>query len=226
VIRRLLALILVVAVLYLIVRVRSPRESATRPLSPASPVSPGIARNGCGDRTIRGDGVGNLRIGESADSVKARCTVMRDTTQLGLEGMQERRMLVGFGKDTLDAEIVDGKVWRLDVRSSAFQTPDSVGVGTPLRRLLGQNARGLVGEGVLAVVSPDRCGLSFILSGGIPGARVRSWDNEALARLPASTSVKRILVLGCRATTMTGFADKAPVSSIPQPPSQILKTSS
>jgi hypothetical protein len=226
VIRRLLALILIVAVLYLIVRVTSPRESGTRPLSPASPASPGIARNGCGDRTIRGDGVGNLRIGESVDSVKARCTVLRDTTQQGLEGMQERRMLVGFGKDTLDAEIVDGKVWRLDVRSPAFQTRDSIAVGSPLRWLLGENARGLVGEGVLAVVSPDHCGLSFILSGGIPGARVRSWDKEALTRLPASTSVKRILVLGCRATATTDSADIAPISSIRQPPSRILKTSS
>jgi hypothetical protein len=116
----------------------------------------------------------------------------------GLERMMERRLLVSFGRDALDAEIVDGRVWRLDIRSPAFRTTDSLGVGSPIGNLsrLGR-VQGLVGVGVLVVVSPDRCGLSFVLSGGIPPTRVRNWDSAALAKLPRSTTVERVYVVGC-----------------------------
>ena len=153
---------------------------------------------GCNNKTITSNAVGTLRLGLSVDSAKVICRVVRDTTMRGAEGMMERRLLVSFGGDALDAEIVDGRVWRLDIRSAAFRTPDSLGVGSAIGDLsrLGE-VRGLVGEGVLVVVSPDRCGLSFVLSGGIPATRVRNWDSAALARLPRSTTVERVYVVGC-----------------------------
>jgi hypothetical protein len=153
---------------------------------------------GCDNKTITSNAVGTLRIGLSVDSVKSICRVARDTTMRGLEGMMERRLVVSFGGDALDAEIVDGRVWRLDIRSPAFRTTDSLGVGSPIGNLsrLGR-IRGLVGEGVLVVVSPDRCGLSFVLSGGIPATRGRNWDSAALAKLPRSTTVERVYVVGC-----------------------------
>ena len=99
---------------------------------------------------------------------------------------------------------MDGKFWRLDVKSPAFRTADSLGVGMPLSQLLRVGGvQGLVGEGVLVVVSPERCGLSFVLSGGIPAGRVRNWDRSALSALPPGTIVREILVLGCRAANRT-----------------------
>jgi hypothetical protein len=196
------AAIIVIALVDLVLRVEMPRQTGTN--AAGSQSSAGGRRN-CGGMTITGDSVGSVRVGESVDSLKSRCTILRDTTQQGLEGMMERRILVDFQPDTLEAEIVDGKVWRLDVKSPAFRTADSLGVGTPLSGLLHlAGARGLVGEGVLAVVSPERCGLSFMLSGGIPARRVRSWDRNALSTLPASTKVREILVFGCRAANRPG----------------------
>jgi hypothetical protein len=154
----------------------------------------------CGAKTISADGVGEVRIGVAIDAVKARCDVARDTVQPGPEGMTERRSTVSFPPDVLDAEIVNEKVWRLDVRSPAFRTGDSLGVGSTLGDLLRlPRVQGMIGEGILVVVSPDRCGLSFVLSGGIPPGRVRNWDRKALSALPASTKVARVLVLGCAA---------------------------
>ena len=154
----------------------------------------------CGAKTISADGVGEVRIGVAIDAVKARCDVVRDTVQPGPEGMTERRATVSFPPDVLDAEIVNEKVWRLDVRSPAFRTTDSLGVGSTLGDLLRlPRVQGMIGEGILVVVSPDRCGLSFVLSGGIPPGRVRNWDHKALSALPASTKVARVLVLGCAA---------------------------
>lgn len=200
-IKKLLAVIVIVALPYLILRARNPGAKVERTVTPSDSADRTAARispGGCGAPTIAGGGVGNLRIGESVASVKARCPVLTDTSRRGLEGMPERRLTVDFGRDSLEAEIVDDKVWRLDISSPGFRTADSLGVGTPVGRLLRlREARGLVGEGVLVVVSPARCGVSFVLSGGIPRRRVQAWDSTALSALPTTTTVRKVLVLGC-----------------------------
>ena len=209
-IKKLLAVVVIVALPYLILRARNPKAGVERNVTPSDSTDRTAARmspSGCGARTIAGGGVGNLRIGESVASVKARCPVVSDSSRRGLEGMPERRLTVAFGTDSLEAEIVDDKVWRLDISSPGFRTADSLGVGTPVARLLRlRKARGLVGEGVLVVVSPERCGVSFMLSGGIPRRQVRTWDSTALSALPTTTTVKRVLVLGCASSSTVDSA--------------------
>jgi hypothetical protein len=151
----------------------------------------------CGDTVVRDDGVGRLRIGEEIDSVRARCSVVRDTTALDAEGMPSRKITVSFGKDSLVAEIVNERVWRIEVRSGEFATRDSLHVGTPIARMLRlRNPRGLTGEGQLFLVTADHCGLSFRLSNP-DGSAVRDWARPVLSKLPPSTMVSEILVIGC-----------------------------
>jgi hypothetical protein len=134
----------------------------------------------------------------SVDSVRAVCRVLSDTTRLASEGQSARFIAVGFGTETLEAEIVNGRVWRIDVRSPRFRTSDGLGVGRPLSRLLSLNSpRGLTGEGQLFVASPDHCGLSFRLSDNGAAARSQDWDRAALSRLPSGTTVDRVLAVGC-----------------------------
>ncbi len=105
---------------------------------------------------------------------------------------------VSLSGENVEAEIVNDKVWRIEVTSSRFRTADSLGVGTPLSRLLAlNNPRGLTGEGQLFVASPDHCGLSFRLSNNGSSARSQNWDKAALSRLPSSTVVNKVLLLGC-----------------------------
>jgi hypothetical protein len=105
---------------------------------------------------------------------------------------------VAFPRDTVEAEIVDSRVWRIEVLSPRFRTADSLGVGTPLRRLLAlRDPRGITGEGQLFVVSPEHCGLSFRLSDNGSSARTQNWDLAALSRLPSATVVNKILIVGC-----------------------------
>ena len=211
-IKKLLAVIVIVALPYLILRARNPEPGVSGTMAASDSAGRAAVRispNDCGAQTIAAGRVGNLRIGESVAFVKARCAVVRDTTRLGLEGMSERRLAVRFRTDSLEAEIVDDKVWRLDISTPGFRTADSLGVGTPVARLLRlREARGLVGEGVLVVVSPERCGVSFVLSGGIPRGRVRTWDSTALSALPTTITVKKVLVLAC------GGSDAADSSAI------------
>lgn len=147
---------------------------------------------------MSGRGIGSLRIGLPVDSLRAACEVASDTTRLASEGQLARVMAVAFAQDTVEAEIVDEKVWRIEVLSPRFRTADSVGVGTSLSRLLTLgNPRGITGEGQLFVVSPDHCGLSFRLSDNGSSARSQNWDRAALSRLPVETVVDKVLVVGC-----------------------------
>lgn len=152
----------------------------------------------CGATIMSGRGIGALRIGLAIDSVRASCSVLSDTTRLASEGQLARFIVVAFERDTLEAEIVNGRVWRIEVLSPRFRTADSLGVGTPLSRLLAlRNPRGLTGEGQLFVASSEQCGLSFRLSDNGSSARSQDWDRAALSRLPARTVVDKVLIVGC-----------------------------
>ena len=123
------------------------------------------SNSSCGGEILTDEGVGKIRIGESVESLRRNCTVVRDTTELGGEGMPTRMISILFPRDTVEAEIADDKVWRVAIDSPHFSTADSLHVGTPLARLLRlKTPQGMTGEGALFVMSSDHCGLSFRLS--------------------------------------------------------------
>ena len=153
----------------------------------------------CGRPVVDGDGVGSIRIGLAADTVKARCVVVRDTVERRTEGQLERILVVPFENDTAFVEVNDGRVWRIEITGPGLRTSNWIGVGTPLSALLALKGgvQGLVGEGNLFLVAEALCGLSFELSE--PRSPSGSWDAARLRTLSRSTVVKRVLVIGCRA---------------------------
>lgn len=165
----------------------------------------------CGEEILRDEGIGKLRIGTPFDSIAGSCPVMRDTTMIGAEGMPARKVYLLFladsigakvVADTVEAEVVNDRVWRISVTSPRFRTADSLGVGTPLSRLLQlKNPRGMTGEGKFFVASPDHCGMSFRLANAGPGAQRGDLDQSGLMRLSKSAVVSEILILGCHLAT-------------------------
>lgn len=152
----------------------------------------------CGEHVVRPGGIGMLKLGMRADSVKAACHVVFDTIRPGPEGMSQRVMMVAFPPTAVEAEVVNDTVWRLDVRSPGIQTVDSIGVGTPLRKALERgDAQGMVGEGGLFLIFRNRCGLSFELRGELPTSRAQVWSKKELAKLSPDIRVDRILVFKC-----------------------------
>lgn len=151
---------------------------------------------GCTATNLTGEGVGPVRIGATVDAVRARCTIVAEGTRPGPEGSTSRFVTVAMNADSVDAEIVDGRVWRVPVTSSRLRTEDGLGVGTPLARLLElRDVRPAMGEG-LYVLSPAHCGVSFQLAspdGSLPPATTVA----ELRRLPSSTVVSRVLLTGC-----------------------------
>ncbi len=144
------------------------------------------------------EGIGHLRIASTVESVGLTCNIVRDTTAIGAEGMPARKLLVALSRDTVEAEVVSGRVWRIAVASPRLQTADSLGVGTPISRLLRlRKPHGMTGEGAFFVASPDHCGMSFRLANAGPGARRGDLDSTGLSRLPAPTVVSEVLIFGC-----------------------------
>ncbi|HEV7595931.1 MAG TPA: hypothetical protein VGO33_13120 [Gemmatimonadaceae bacterium] len=152
----------------------------------------------CGDEIVGEEGIGQLRIGTPVESLRQKCNVVRDTTVVGAEGMPARKVAVAFSRDTVEAEIVGGKVWRIAVTSPRLRTRDAVGVGTTIGRLRQlKDPRGMMGEGQLFVASPQHCGMSFRLAGAGPRGQSGDLDRAGLFRLPEMTMVSQILVFGC-----------------------------
>ena len=169
-----------------------PAESDTTTASAARPAG------SCGRPVVDGDGVGSIRLGMPADSLKAQCVVARDTVERRTEGQLERILVVPFEDDTALVEVNEGRVWRIEITEPGLRTSNWLGVGTPLSALLALEGgvQGLVGEGNLFLVSQALCGLSFELSE--PRSPAGRWDAARLRTLPKSTVVKRVLVIGCR----------------------------
>ena len=175
----------------------APSSSGAAPsASPGAP-SPGGQKSSCGAEILGEEGIGELRIGASVESVRQKCNVVRDTTAPGAEGMPARKLAVALSRDTVEAEIVDGRVWRIAVHSPRLRTADALGVGTSIGRLRQlKEPRGMMGEGQFFVASPQHCGMSFRLSNAGPAAR-DGMDRAGLFRLSEAAVVTEVLIFGC-----------------------------
>jgi ligand-binding SRPBCC domain-containing protein len=177
-----------------------PSERKAPVAAQAGTDSPRSSPPACDEATVTGSGIGVLRIGTPVDSVRARCRIVRDTIERRAEGQPSRVITVLVGEDSVEAEVDSGRVWRIEVTRASPRTADSLGVGTPLSRLLElPDVRATSGEGGAYLQSPARCGLSFQLSAYGPGGLRAEWSAAALRRFPPATVVRRLLIVGCPA---------------------------
>ncbi len=149
----------------------------------------------CADSMIAGDRVGVVHLGMAIDSVRARCSILRDTIEMD-EGESVRVVYALVAHDTLRIDVQRDLVWLIDVRRPGFTTSDSIRVGIPLARfLLRRHPQVLVGEGKVFLVDRSHCGISFGLSAEAY-ARVPHLTEASLTRLPRSTVIDEILITG------------------------------
>jgi hypothetical protein len=174
------------------------KKDVPRASPSSSPLATGASLSSCGEEIIGEEGIGELRIGTPVESLRQKCKLIRDTTVTGAEGMPARKVAVAFSRDTVEAEIVDGKVWRIAVKSPGLRTADVISVGTLIGRLRElKDPRGMMGEGQLFLASPQHCGMSFRLAGAGPRGQRGDLDRAGLFGLPEMTVVSEILVFGC-----------------------------
>lgn len=157
----------------------------------------------CGVRagsTLTGSGIGEIQIGHSVDSIRRVCSVTRDTTVLGGEGLPERVISVAVARDTINAIVDNGRVWRIHIEQPDIRTADSLGVGSRISDLIRDTrARGAEGEGVLYLLLPSHCGLSFRIAHDVADNEHRAnWSTRDLRALPQDSRVDQVLIMGCK----------------------------
>jgi hypothetical protein len=180
---------------------KAKNDASSGSASSSTPPTVLFPTSSCGAEVITGEGIGELRIGATVESIKQKCKVLRDTTVSGAEGMPARKLAVAFSRDTVDAEIVDDRVWRIAVHSPGIRTASLIGVGTLNQRLLTlKDPHGAMGEGALFVLTPQLCGMSFRLANAGPRGMRGDLDKAGLRALPIETVVSEVLIFGCHPT--------------------------
>ena len=152
----------------------------------------------CADQqgaVITGAGVGPIRIRMRVNELPVSCPIVGDTS-LWLEGDLQPAVLIDVDGDTILAEVVDDRVWRITVSDKDLKTADGISVGTPVARLaVYPDAVISSGEGSFFVIAEaSHCGLSF----AVPQLRHRPerWRRDDLMELPDTVRVGFILVIG------------------------------
>jgi hypothetical protein len=132
--------------------------------------SPGSAREG--DVRIEPDGIGPIRLGMTADSVRRVTQGARDTALAGIGGVRERGIVTRLADDRPAVAVVgDRGVERIILRDARLRTPEGFGAGSPmgeLRAAYGQACAETLPDGRAAVWFPRAPGLSFVVDAGLP----------------------------------------------------------
>jgi len=194
----------VVATLTLLPACRSkPIPKADGGSTPSAPTLAPPTEHTCGvgpTTLLTDSGIGGLQVGASTTSIKQRCSVLADTTELGDEADSQRVLLVRFGPDTVEATIDNDRVWRIEVTTPRFRSADSLGVGSRVsafRRFHDLKAES--GEGPYYLYTASHCGMSFALPWkAVPDSfYAQTLEGAALNEVADTLRVESVLVFGC-----------------------------
>ncbi len=153
--------------------------------------------------------VGPLQVGESVNTLRRRCTTIRDTvvaTRLIDSPDSLTPALVATVKGgPVIIYVQDGRVVSLAVMHAGPKTSDDIGVGTSIRRFRRVKGVELLQDDHHSGAGPmqidDRCGMGFFLSAWGP---VQALNDEGVIRVrnefdrwPDSIHVTSVVVFGC-----------------------------
>jgi len=149
---------------------------------------------------VTDSGIGALIIGTPVQVVRAQCRVLADTVVNNDDFVERERVLyVELGQDTVVVAVQNGRIDRIDIWKPVFRTTDSLFAGMSLRQLL--RKRGVTAAASEASIQadvPGHCGLGVELSGAGPSKEEFVYTNADLRQWPASITVRKLWIYGCR----------------------------
>ena len=148
---------------------------------------------------ISGNSVGDLVIGSVPPKIDAHRLLSREW-QKDEDGESYELVRVKVQGVVVDAEVYEGKVWRLSIDDPGLLTEDGVGVGSNAGNLLDKNKtiKPQIGPGPMLVLVPAKpCGLSYWTDAQLPDTGSLTFSRESAAPLLKNARVTRILFVGC-----------------------------
>ena len=146
-----------------------------------------------------GRGVGDLIIGQVPPPL-ARERLVSRKWQENENGEQYERLVVRVGGIPVDAEVYNGRIWRISVMRRGLSTRDGYQVGDSVQKLIHANpslSREL-GPGPSLVLVPDKfCGISYMTDADLPESVMQNPNSKLPTQFARDAHISWIFVTGC-----------------------------
>ena len=150
---------------------------------------------------MSGRGIGDLIIGQVPPSLSEERLVSRQWHE-DENGERYERLKVSVGGIPVDAEVYDGRIWRISVMRPGLRTQDGLQVGDSVQKLLHANRslRRELGPGPSLVLIPENfCGISYMTGADLPGSVMQNPNCGLPTKFAKTTRIRWIFVTGCKA---------------------------
>lgn len=151
--------------------------------------------------TVSGRGVGDLIIGQVPPSLAGERLLSRQWRE-DENGERYERLKVSIGSIPVDADVYDGRIWRISVMRPGLRTQDGSQVGDSVQKLLHANRslRRELGPGPSLVLIPQNfCGISYMTDADLPESVMQNPSSKLPTRFAKASRIRWIFVMGCKA---------------------------
>ena len=149
---------------------------------------------------VNGGGVGDLLIGRVPPHFAGNRLVSREWQEDG-NGERYESLTVRFVGIPVEAEVHNGRIWRISLMRRGLRTRDGSQVGDSVQELLRANRslRREIGPGPsLVLVQENFCGISYVIDADMPDSVLRDPTRKLPPRYAKNARIGWIFVTGCR----------------------------
>ena len=149
---------------------------------------------------LDGRGIGDLLIGQAPPRFASDRLVSREW-QNDETGERYERLKVHFRGIPVEAEVYDGRIWRISVMRRGLRTRAGSQVGDTVKKLIDANPshRREIGPGPTLVLIPEKfCGISYMSDADLPESIMQDPTRELPAQFSRNARIRWISVTGCK----------------------------
>jgi len=148
---------------------------------------------------ITGNAVGDIVIGQPPPTLDAVRVISRDWLS-DENGMRYELLRMKIQGRQVDAEIIDGLVWRISIETTGLPASDGVAVGANAARVLRKNSHITpeIGPGPsLFLIPENRCGISYMTDFEFKKGFPEKLSRQSALSMLKNSRITKILVVGC-----------------------------
>lgn len=159
------------------------------------PVNLGIAAN----TRLAGNGIGPFVVGKPPLKPAKSSLVFRKW-ESDENGVTYEFIRIKLNRTAVDAEVYDGRVWRISINERGISTVDGISVGNDAGQVLRENefVNPEIGPGpTVVLISNNPCGLSYITDAKMPSDLETPLNRETAVPILKFAKIRKIVASGC-----------------------------